>query len=70
MKKFPSDARGNAKKAFATLGFLAERSVSDGNLCGLETREGPGVPPQGGGYYIDDPDPFWTPQKMNFKPVF
>ena len=49
---------------------LAERSVSDGNLCGLETREGPWGTPPGGGYYIDDPDPFWTPQKMNFKPVF
>ena len=44
--------------------------VSDGNLCGLETREGPqeGVPR--GGYYIDDPDPFWTPVFLNFKPVF
>ena len=34
---------------------LAERSVSDGNLCGLETREGPWArtppssPPRGGG---------------------
>ena len=50
--------------------------VSDGNLCGLETREGPWArdppeaPPRGGGYYIDDPDPFWTPVFMNFKPVF
>ena len=44
--------------------------VSDGNLCGPETREGPqgGVPR--GGYYINHPDPFWAPQKSNFKPVF
>ena len=34
---------------------------------------GPGPPrgpPQGGGYYIDAPDPFWAPVFLNFKPVF
>ena len=46
--------------------------VSDGVLSCAESARGPGPPggPQGGGYYIDDPDPFWTPRKMNFKPVF
>ena len=48
--------------------LLSPTGVSFARRTGRGPR--PWDPPQGGGYYIDDPDPFWGPRKMNFKPVF
>ena len=63
------------KSINSTLGILRticlrRESLWPGDPGGPLGPGPPRGPPQGGGYYIDDPDPFWAPVFLNFKPVF